>query len=68
MVDSIAEKIIPAEKAEELVVIVDVFIHAQAEDKAKLFQNNYEATKAALKRAMSSEPSVEDVERVRRKK
>jgi formaldehyde-activating enzyme len=45
-----------------------VFVHAGAEDKAKLFKNNYEAAKAALKRAMAGEPTVEAVEKVRRTK
>jgi 5,6,7,8-tetrahydromethanopterin hydro-lyase len=65
--DAVADKVIAREKAEDLVVVVSVFIHAEAEDKAKLFQNNYEATKSALKRAMAGEPSAADVEKIRRK-
>ena len=47
---------------------MSVFVHAGAEDKAKLFKNNYEAAKAALKRAMASEPSTRPSEKVRRTK
>lgn len=65
--DAVADKVIAREKADELVVIVSVFIHPEAEDKSKLFQNNYEATKLALKRAMAGEPSVSDLEKIRRK-
>lgn len=65
--DSVADKVIGLEKAEDLVVIVSVFIHPDAQDWAKLLQNNYEATKLALKRAMAGEPSAAHVEKVLRK-
>lgn len=65
--DAVTDKVIAGEKAEDLVVIVSVFIHPEAEDAAKLFRNNYEATKLALKRAMAGQPSAADVERTRRK-
>ena len=67
VVDSVAENVIAGDKAEELVIVMTVFVHTRAEDKAKLFKNYYEAAKAALKRAMAGEPSAEAVEKVRRK-
>lgn len=68
IVDSIADKLIPEEKAEELVMIVAAFCHPDAGDDAKLFQNNYDATKAALKQAMAGGPTVQEIEKIRRKK
>ena len=59
--DCVEEGIIPKEKAEELVIICSVFIHPKAKDKDKIYQYNYEATKLAIKRAMSAEPRVEEV-------
>jgi len=59
--DSVEEGIIPEEKAEDLVVIVSVFIHPEAEDYRKIYQYNYGATKLALRRAMEGYPSVRKV-------
>src|SRR2546430_17416057 len=48
--DSVAEGIIPKSDAEKLVVIVGVFIHWEAKDNDKIYQDNYEPTKIALSR------------------
>ncbi|MCX6669303.1 MAG: bifunctional 5,6,7,8-tetrahydromethanopterin hydro-lyase/3-hexulose-6-phosphate synthase [Methanothrix sp.] len=57
--DAVAEGIIPKEKAEELVVIVSVFIHPQAKDYDAIYRYNYGATKLALQRAMEGFPDVD---------
>jgi 5,6,7,8-tetrahydromethanopterin hydro-lyase len=59
--DSTAAGVIPADQADNLVLVVGVFIHWQAEDDAKIFQYNYEATKEAIARAMKNEPSAATV-------
>ncbi len=59
--DAVAEGIIPKEKAEELVVIVSVFIHPQAKDYDAIYRYNYGATKLALKRAMDGFPDIDKV-------
>jgi 5,6,7,8-tetrahydromethanopterin hydro-lyase len=59
--DSVAAGVIPASKADDLVIVCGVFIHWQAEDDAKIFQYNYEATKQAIKSAMSGEPKIADI-------
>ncbi len=59
--DSVEEGVIPRDMAEDLVVIVSVFIHWKARDKKKIYDYNYEATKLAIKRAFKEEPSVEEV-------
>ena len=43
--DSTAAGIIPQHLAENFVIVCGVFIHWDAEDDAKIFQYNYEATK-----------------------
>ena len=59
--DSTAAGIIPADQADNLVLVVGVFIHWQAEDENKIFQYNYEATKNAIAAAMKNEPSAATV-------
>jgi len=60
VMDSVAEGVIPKADAENLVIIVGVFIHWDAKDNDKIFNFNYEATKTAIKRAMKGEPKVDE--------
>ena len=57
--DAVAEGVIPKDRAEELLVIVSVFIHPQARDYDAIYRYNYGATKLALERAMSGFPDVD---------
>ncbi|MCK5451768.1 MAG: bifunctional 5,6,7,8-tetrahydromethanopterin hydro-lyase/3-hexulose-6-phosphate synthase, partial [Candidatus Omnitrophica bacterium] len=57
--DSVEEGIIPNDKIDDWVIICSVFIHPQATDYHRIFQNNYSATKLALKRALKRYPSLE---------
>lgn len=59
--DAVEEGVIPQEKADDLLVIVSVFIHPKARNKHKVFYYNYGATKLALRRAMQGFPDVETV-------
>jgi bifunctional enzyme Fae/Hps len=59
--DAVTEGILPAEDAEDMVLIISVFIHPEASDYRKIYQYNYGATKLALKRAMEGYPSVNKV-------
>ena len=61
VVDSVAEGVIPKDKAEEYVIVCGVFIHWQAADDAKIYQYNYEATKLAIKSAMSGSPKIDEI-------
>ncbi len=61
VVESVNEEIIPEEKAEELCIICGVFIHPQAQDNKKIYEYNYEATKLAIRRAFSKEPSMDEI-------
>ncbi|WP_406657322.1 formaldehyde-activating enzyme [Methanolobus sp. ZRKC2] len=60
VMDSVEEGIIPKEEAENLLIIVSVFIEWDATDKDKVYEFNYEATKLAIKRAVEGTPTVED--------
>ena len=59
--DSVAAGVIPANKADDYVIICGVFIHWDAADDAKIYQYNYEATKQAIKSAMAGEPKIADI-------
>ncbi|MDI6860134.1 MAG: bifunctional 5,6,7,8-tetrahydromethanopterin hydro-lyase/3-hexulose-6-phosphate synthase [Methanocellales archaeon] len=59
--DAAEEGLIPKDKAEDIVLIVSVFIHPEAEDYSKIYRYNYGATKLAIQRAMENFPSVDKV-------
>jgi 5,6,7,8-tetrahydromethanopterin hydro-lyase len=59
--DCVADGTIPADKAEELVIVCGVFIHPGAEDNAKIQKFNHEATVLAIKNAMKGSPSAAEM-------
>ena len=60
VIDSVEDGVIAKADADDLLIIVSVFIHWNAKDKKKIYEYNYEATKLAIKRAMVREPSVDE--------
>ncbi len=60
VMDCVEEGTINKDDAEDLLIIVSVFIHWDAKDKQKIYDYNYEATKLAIERAMKREPSVDE--------
>jgi 5,6,7,8-tetrahydromethanopterin hydro-lyase len=61
VVDSVAEGVIPKDKANDLCIAVGVFIHWEAADDTKIYDYNYQATKESIARALAGQPSVDDV-------
>ncbi len=59
--DSVADKVIPADQAENLVIVCGVFIHPAAEVDKKIYDFNYEATKLAIKCAMTGKPTAQEM-------
>lgn len=59
--DCVEDGTIPADEADDVFVCVGVFIHWEAEDDSKIQDYNYEATKLAIKRAVSGEPKAAQV-------
>ena len=59
--DAVEEGTVPKNICEDVVIIVSVFIHPNAEDTAKIYKYNYGATKLALARAMDNFPGVDKV-------
>src|SRR5712691_11947866 len=61
VVDSVASGVIPKDKADDLCVMVGVFIHWEASDDQKIYDYNYQATKESIQRALARKPSVDEV-------
>ena len=59
--DSVAGGVIPKNEVENLVIVCGVFIHWDAKDDNKIYQYNYEATKMAIKNAMTGEPKLSEI-------
>jgi 5,6,7,8-tetrahydromethanopterin hydro-lyase len=61
VVDSVESGVIPKDKADDLCIMVGVFIHWEAADDKKIYDYNYQATKESIARALGHKPSVADV-------
>lgn len=61
VMDCVSEGTIPEEMAEDILIIVSVFIEWDAKDKVKIYENNYKATKFAIERAITGKPTVKEV-------
>jgi 5,6,7,8-tetrahydromethanopterin hydro-lyase len=61
VMDCVGEGVLPQELAEELMIIVSVFIEWDAEDKKKVYEYNYQATKQAIERAVHQKPDAAEV-------
>ena len=61
VVDSVESGVIPKDKADDLCIMVGVFIHWEAADDKKIYDYNYQATKESIARALGQKPSVADV-------
>ena len=61
VVDSVVEGILPKAEAENWVIVCGVFIAPSANDNKKIYKNNYEAVKLAIKNAMKASPSIDEI-------
>jgi len=61
VVDSVESGVISQGQADDLCILVGVFIHWDASDDQKIFDFNYQATKEAIARALAGKPSVSEV-------
>jgi len=59
--DSVANGVIPADKAEDLVIVCGVFIHWEAADDKKIYDYNYKATLDAISNAMTGKPTAKEM-------
>ncbi len=61
VMDCVAEGTLPQELAEDLLIIVSVFIEWDADDKKKIYEYNYQATKLAIQRAAAKKPTASEI-------
>jgi 5,6,7,8-tetrahydromethanopterin hydro-lyase len=61
VVDSVREGVISADQADDICIIVGVFIHWEAADDKAIYDNNYAATKESIARALNGEPTAQAV-------
>ncbi len=56
----VEDGILPKELADDIVLIVNVFVHPSASARKRIFINNYKATRNAIRKAMEGLPTVDD--------
>ena len=61
VMDCVSIGSLPEELAEDLFIIVSVFIEWDAKDKKKVYEYNYQATKLAIERAVAKEPKLIEI-------
>ncbi len=59
--DSVADGVVTKKQAEDFVCVCGVFIHPDAADDRKIYDYNYQATKDALKNAMTGKPTIDEI-------
>lgn len=59
--DAVEEGLIQKDQAEDMVIVVSVFIHPEAKDYRKIYQYNYGATRLAIRRALGEYPPIDKV-------
>lgn len=59
--DSVEKGVIPANKADDWVIVCGVYLHWSAKDKKRVFKYNYLATTKAIERALAGKPSIEEI-------
>jgi 5,6,7,8-tetrahydromethanopterin hydro-lyase len=59
--DCVEDGTIPMDEADDIFILVGVFIHWEAKDDAKIQDFNYEATKNAIKNAVAGAPKASEV-------
>jgi 5,6,7,8-tetrahydromethanopterin hydro-lyase len=61
VMDSVNDGTISKTQANDLCILVGVFIHWQAEDDKKIYSFNYQAVKESIARALQGKPTVDEV-------
>ena len=61
VVDSVVAGVLPKAEAENWVIVCGVFIAPTANDNKKIYKNNYEATKQAIKNAVQKSPTIDEI-------
>jgi 4-hydroxy-tetrahydrodipicolinate synthase len=60
VIQCVEDGILPKELEEDIVIIVNVFVHPSASARKRIFINNYKATRNSIRKAMEGLPTVND--------
>jgi 4-hydroxy-tetrahydrodipicolinate synthase len=60
VIQCVEDGILPIDLADEIVIVVNVFVHPSASARKRIFINNYKATRNAIRKAMEGLPSLDD--------
>jgi len=60
VIQCVEDGILPKELTDDIVIIVNVFVHPSASARKRIFINNYKATRNAIRKAMEDLPSLDD--------
>ncbi|MFX1590556.1 MAG: 4-hydroxy-tetrahydrodipicolinate synthase [Promethearchaeota archaeon] len=60
VIQCVEDGILPKELADDIAIIVNVFVHPSSSARKRVFINNYKATRNAIRKAMEGVPTVEN--------
>ncbi len=60
VIQCVEDGILPKNLADQIVLIVNVFVHPSASARKRIFINNYKATRNAIRKAMEGIPTIDD--------
>lgn len=61
--ECVEEKILPPEAPDDWCIIAGVWVNWSADDADVVYQHNYQAMKLAIQRAMTNQPTLEEIEK-----
>jgi 4-hydroxy-tetrahydrodipicolinate synthase len=61
VIDSVADGTIPKEVSEDVIIIVNVFVHPTAVDRQRVYINNYKAMRHAIRKAIEGRPTIDEL-------
>ena len=61
VIDSVADGTIPRQAVEDLIIIVNVFVHPTAVDRQRVYINNYKAMRHAIRKSVEGRPSIDEL-------
>ncbi|MBP0579127.1 formaldehyde-activating enzyme [Labrys sp. LIt4] len=66
IVDCVIEGVLPKDQTDKICIIITIWLDPRCPgdpnlDKADLYRTNYEATKLAIRRAMTGEPTIDEL-------
>ncbi len=59
--DSVKSGVLPREVLNDIVMIANVFVHPAAVNRQRIRMNNYKAMRAAIRKALENQPTLEEI-------